>query len=234
MTSSDDWISSFGTLSLVPSPSPSSSQSSPGVTILSGVSSSSGEYGGGVARYFDATAPAVCFGFVGAGCKHFCLKELVVGGVTCGVVKHTHKFKPEVGHYYLQGVDRTAYCEPTFNEAIISVEFKGSVGLSAKSIMEWKELFQAYTEQQGVPASGVKFLDGLKSIALKTPKKSQTNFPESFSDIIIPGELKAIANQVDDLPTQSHWWEDEGLADVLSSSLTVFLQDVRSFLLKYD
>jgi hypothetical protein len=50
MTSSDDWISSFGTLSLVPSPSPSSSQSSPGVTILSGVSSSSGEYGGGGGR----------------------------------------------------------------------------------------------------------------------------------------------------------------------------------------
>jgi hypothetical protein len=148
MTSSDDWISSFSSLTIVPRPS--SGQSSPGMTILSGGSSASGVYGGGAKRatlfYFDAAAPLLCVGFVGAGCKRVCLKERLSVNLTCGVAKHANKFQPAAGHLYLCGIDTTAYCEPAFDEAIVPPEFRGAVGLSAKSMTEWKELFQAYAE----------------------------------------------------------------------------------------
>ena len=68
---------------------------------------------------------------------------------------------------------------------------------------------------------------------LKTPKKNRAS-SSGFAEIIIPGELKAIVNQNDDLPLQSFWWEEDGLGEVLSTSLFSFLQDLRAFLVKYD
>jgi hypothetical protein len=137
MTPADDWISSFS--SLTAATSPSSSQPSPGVTIFSGVSSSSGEYGGGAKRatlfYFDASAPALSLGFVGLGCKHFCLKVVSSDSGTCGVAKHSHKFLPSLRHYYLWGIDSTAYCEPTLSQDIVPEEFRGTIGLTAKSMV---------------------------------------------------------------------------------------------------
>jgi hypothetical protein len=233
-TSADDWISSFSSLAVATSPS--SSQPSPGVTILSGVSSSSGEYGGGAKRatlfYFDASATALCLGFVGSGCKRFCLKVVSGDSGTCGVAKHSHKFIPSHRHYYLRGVDSTAYCEPTLSQDIVPEEFRGTIGLTAKSMTEWKDVFRAYAEDisQGSPLQARL---GLPSIVLKTPKKDRNN-GDSFANIIIPTELRAMANQVDDLPGSAFWWEDDGVLDVLPSSLVSFLQDLRSFLLKFD
>jgi hypothetical protein len=152
---------------------------------------------------------------------------------TCGVAKHSTKFMPVSGYYYLCGIDSTAYCEPSLSESIISPEYKGAVGVSAKTISEWKDLFKSYAEM--APAAGGSNVSaGWKSVALKTPKKVRSSITDAYADIIIPNKLKAIASQVDDLPTKSHWWEDEGLTDLLSSSLHTFLQDIRSFLLKYD
>jgi hypothetical protein len=192
--------------------------------------------GGGAKRatlfFCDASIDALCFGFVGAGCKRFCLKPKGVDALTCGVAKHANKFSPSAGFYYLRGVDTTAYCEPALNQAIIPEAYRGEIGLATKTITEWKEFFQAYLEQ----ASGFdtsKSAAGLRSIILKTPKK--TRVPGSyFADIIIPGELKNIVNQIDDLPSQSFWWDEDGLNEVLSSPLFSFLQDLRSFLIKYD
>jgi hypothetical protein len=182
--------------------------------------------------FFDDSLAALCLGYVGSGGKRFCLKARVDGAATCGIAKHSSKFSPSVGCYYLRGVDSTAYCEPGLPQAFVPEEFKGQFGLTAKTIAEWKEVFQSYAEQ----ASGTtvtESVDGLRSIILKMPKKVRTP-SSSFAEIIIPGELKSIVNQIDDLPNQAYWWEEDGLAEVLSSSLFSFLQDVRSFLLKYD
>jgi hypothetical protein len=68
MASSDDWIKSFDSMTIIPSPSSSQSQPSPGGSSLSG-GTISGEYGGGAKRatlfyYVDSLAP-LCLGFVG-------------------------------------------------------------------------------------------------------------------------------------------------------------------------
>jgi hypothetical protein len=104
-------------------------------------------------------------------------------------------------------------------------------------VVKWREVFQAYAEEfsQNSPSLTSPLLPrtGFPSIVLKTPKRTKT-LGDSFATIIIPNELKAIVNQVDELPSQALWWEDEGIADVLPSSLVSFLQDLRYFLLKFD
>jgi hypothetical protein len=72
------------------------------------------------------------------------------------------------------------YCEPAFNEELVPSEYKGAIGLSCKSIAEWKEVFRAYAEQS-TGNFGTKTLDGPKSIALKTPKKKQGQMSRTLS-----------------------------------------------------
>jgi hypothetical protein len=129
--------------------------------------------------------------------------------LTCGVAKHANKFSTSVGFYYLRGVDTTAYCEPALNQAVVPEEYCGEIGLTANTIAEWKDVFKAYAEQASSIAIN-KSVDGLHSIILKTPKKTRVS-GSSFAEIIIPGELKNIVNQIDDLPSQSFWWDEEGL-----------------------
>jgi hypothetical protein len=237
MASSDDWIKSFDSMTIIPSPSSSQSQPSPGGSSLSG-GTISGEYGGGAKRatlfyYVDSLAP-LCLGFVGSGRKRFCLKPRADGAPSCGVAKHSVKFSPSSGSYYLRGVDSTAFCEPSLAQALVPEEYRGQIGLLAKTIGEWKDVFRSYLEQAR-DASNIQLMvnDGSKSLVLKTPKKDRAS-SSGFAEIIIPGELKAIVNQIDDLPLQSLWWEEDGLGEVLSMSLFSFLQDLRAFLVKYD
>jgi len=151
MASSDDWIKSFDSMTIIPSPSLSQSQSSPGGSPLSG-GTISGEYGGGGAKratlfyYVDSLAP-LCLGFVGLGRKRFCLKPKADGAPSCGVAKHSIKFSPSSGSYYLRGVDSTAFCEPSLAQVLVPEEYRGQIGLLAKTMSEWKDVFRSYLEQ---------------------------------------------------------------------------------------
>jgi len=107
MASSDDWIKSFDSMTIIPSPLLSQSQSSPGGSTLSG-GTISGEYGGGGAKratlfYYVDSLAALCLGFVRLGRKRFCLKPKADGASSCGVAKHSIKFSPSPGSYYLRG-----------------------------------------------------------------------------------------------------------------------------------
>ncbi len=106
MASSDDWIKSFDSMTIIPSPSSSQSQPSPGGSSLSG-GTISGEYGGGAKRatlfYYVDSLAALCLGFVRLGRKRFCLKPKADGASSCGVAKHSIKFSPSPGSYYLRG-----------------------------------------------------------------------------------------------------------------------------------
>jgi len=107
-------------------------------------------------------------------------------------------------------VDSTAFCEPSLAQVLVPEEYRGQIGLLAKTISEWKDVFHSYVEQvTDVTNIQVMASDGSKSLMLKIPKKNHAS-SSGFAEIIIPGELKAIVNQIDDLPSQSFWWEKDG------------------------
>ncbi len=120
MSSTDAWISALGE----DSPSPFTALTATSVTLTSGDSRATGEYGGGAKRanlfiVDDSLSTHLCFGFVGTGGRRFCLKPLKKGSLTCGVAKHSVKFEPRFKHFYLKSTDGIGLCEPCFAESIV-------------------------------------------------------------------------------------------------------------------
>ncbi len=246
MSTSDDWIHAFAAASLQPSAGSSSvGDSSPGLTVLSSPSGSLGEYVGGAKRahlfLFDP-ALRLCFGFVGAGEKRFCLKTCVAeDGRTCGVAKHTRKFTPSEDVFYLRGNDTTAFCLPSFPRSLVPPDYVDQVLSTQKTIDEWRAVFTAWEQEATFSSILPEALDteikmgGNVKVILKTPMKRNTEASAvPTGPNLVPRALAAIVEQEEILPMDQHWWDDDDDASLLPSSLFTFLRDLRSFLLKYD
>jgi len=129
MSSADAWIASLGEESSAPSPFTSSVA---GLQLSTGVSGSSGEYGGGGANllfvvdentlkrlWFVFFLVLVNVAFVGRQSRTPVLPVVLS---TCGVVKYESKFQPKLGHFYLWSNDTTGFCEPCFPESLVPQE----------------------------------------------------------------------------------------------------------------
>jgi hypothetical protein len=135
----------------------------PSMTVVSGRSVTSGEYGEGAKWsnlfYMSLVTVDCCFGFVGAGARRFCLESLADGGSTCGVAKHSSKFQPILNQDYLQGVDSMAFCTLCFVESLVP---SSTTRVSRQLPRPWK--------------NGRPFLPVIRRSRQKKPKKEIFSF----------------------------------------------------------
>jgi hypothetical protein len=153
--------------------------------------------------FFDAAAVHLCLGAIGAGGRRFCIKPRMDGGSTCGVLKHSTKFDPQVNHYYLCSNDTMAFYEPCLLQAWVPAEFRGNLVSTKKTIEEWKQVFSDYA----ILATGRKDISALEGpmqyiypnpglLDLKPPKKVQQQLGDRL--VFVPIELDNIVNQEED------------------------------------
>jgi len=149
------------------------------------------------------------------------------------------KFQPQEDHYYFRSKDGVAFCEPCFSQSIVPEEYRPNMLITTKTMEEWKQVFADYAAEANVRpsvASGstTKYLfPNPARLELKTPRKAQP-FNQAGYSVDIPVELEEIKNQSDDWTPTDWWWDQEDSSALSSPSLLAFLQNVRSFLLRYD
>lgn len=247
----DAWISDFEEIL---SPSTSGGDSFVAVSTNAttagtpGVGASDGEYEGVAKRahlfYFDtavATECKLCLGFVGSGVRRFCIKPIATkdpkGVWTCGVLKHSNKFKPDIGTFYPKGNKICAYCEPAFPKALVPPAKMSEILTSKHTIAEWAVIFKEFEDAHaaftGRDDIGVKASFDSR-VPLKTPAKRSSNADDHNGFLYYtPIGLKAVLQQPD--------LGNDILADWVSNppaflppELSTFIRGTRSFLLDYE
>jgi hypothetical protein len=251
----DAWVSDFEDVADVPSPTTSGSFSDLGRTSSSSLDHAGagsgggvpdGEYEGGAKRshlfLFDSSLAAdckLCLGFVGTGGRRFCLRPIIgtdsKGIWTCGIAKHSSKFKPVPGSFYLRGNDTCAHTVPALPSTFVPPGRLADILASKHTIAEWTNIFTELTNAPLDSSSGVRGLnlDPDITVSLKTPANPPSTYDPSTGFMFFsPSGLNLILNQVSDDEGRPSWLSNPPAS--IPSDLLGFLRGVRSFLMDYE
>ncbi len=106
---------------------------------------------GGAGKRFlfchEASTEELCYGVVGS--SKFCIKPLVPGSKSCGVVSHGgRKFSPLTHTFYIKESDSKAYCQPGFYAELDSPSCLNKLLGQAFSLDEWSGVFAAISSNK--------------------------------------------------------------------------------------